>query len=71
MKKHCIANCGHNTLHALSTTLDALWRYDQYVKDACDKDCRQVWQKIAELDRQKKELLLEALESKAKSGDLR
>jgi hypothetical protein len=71
MKKYCVSNCSHNVIHALSHVLDALWRYDAYVKDSCDNDCRVLWKKLSELDRKKKELLVAVLEKKAKKGELR
>lgn len=70
MRKYCISDCAHNVIHALSRVLDSLWRYDQYVKDACSNDCRELWKKIAELDRRKKNLLVAALEKKAGKGRL-
>lgn len=71
MKEYCIPDCAHNVVHHLSRVLDDLWRYDQYLKDACGDECKSLWKKIADLDNQKKQLLADVIEKKAKEGALK
>jgi hemolysin-activating ACP:hemolysin acyltransferase len=41
------SNYRHDLVHELSRTLDAVWRYDQYIANAQGKpEAQKVWKKI-------------------------
>lgn len=42
-----MANHDHDLVHELSRRLDALWRYDQYIANAADREeLKGVWQEM-------------------------
>ncbi|MBI4148713.1 hypothetical protein HY490_05460 [Candidatus Woesearchaeota archaeon] len=49
----CMTNCDHNIIHMLAMKLDALYRYDTYVKDATKerhKECSALFERMRERD---------------------
>jgi hypothetical protein len=60
------------TLHELSSRLDAVWRYDQYILNAERENApqaRQLWQDIKEQDLQMIERLKELIREHVRKND--
>ena len=71
MKEKCMTNCNHNLVHHLSTRLDGLWRYEQFIKDAeaeGDAVCADMWRKFSEQDEQQIKELQNLIIEKSKTG---
>ncbi|MBI2635105.1 MAG: hypothetical protein HYW79_00995 [Parcubacteria group bacterium] len=57
MKDH-----NHDLIHHLSETIDSIWRYDEYIKNAqgCEH-CTNLWAKLKETDQEAEKMLLEEI----------
>ena len=64
-------NCNHNTVHELNAVLDAVWRYEQYIKDA-EQDghplCVNLWKELRDCCQQHAEKLRQTVVGKANHG---
>ncbi len=59
-----IANHDHDLVHELSTRLDAMWRYDQYIANAQDAGkpaIQQFWESVKEQDQENIDRLRELI----------
>ncbi len=55
-------NHNHDLVHHLSETLDSIWRYDEYVKNAESyPSCTAIWQTLKEADQKHEQILLEEI----------
>ena len=66
-------NCKHNLIHQLSETLDSLWRMDQYIKDAQERNCEEgmnFWQEYRKTLEAQVEMLKKQLEKVVKEEGL-
>lgn len=45
-----MSNYAHDLIQCLSEKLDSVWRYDQYMKDCQDENCKRVFQQCKEND---------------------
>ncbi len=52
-------NHNHDLVHHLSETIDSIWRYGEYVKNAqgCER-CTALWAKLKETDLEAEKMLL-------------
>lgn len=55
-------NHNHDLVHHLSETIDSLWRYGEYIKNAqgCEH-CTSLWGKLKETDEEVEKMLLEEI----------
>jgi hypothetical protein len=62
----------HDLIHELSTRLDAVWRYDQYIANAERENAlqaRQLWQDVKEQDLKTVERLKELIREHVRKND--
>ncbi len=60
-----IKNCNHDLIHQLSESMDSLWRFDEYLKNAQENGCGrcvELWKKMKELSQEQIKLLKQYLE---------
>ena len=63
------ADHDHDMIHELSRRLDALWRYDQYIANAAERDnLKQFWSDVKEQEQQNIDRLKELLKEEIGSG---
>ena len=55
-------NHNHDLVHHLSETIDSLWRYGEYIKNAegCEY-CTALWMKLKSADEEAEKMLLEEI----------
>ena len=64
-----VADHAHALVHELSKRLDAIWRYDQYIANAEDKqELRAFWRKVKQQDQQIVDELRKLVKAEADCG---
>lgn len=62
-------NINHDLIHQLSETLDSIWRYQDYLKNAqgCEQ-CVKLWERMRAMDEEQAELLAKEIKRHAGEG---
>lgn len=64
-----LENYNHDLIHQLSETLDSLWRYEEYMKNAQQcQHCQEVWRRCRELSEEMVEILTEEIKNHINQG---
>lgn len=62
-------NHNHDLVHHLSETIDSIWRYGEYVKNAkgCNH-CADLWKKLKKADMEAEAMIKEEIKRHIKDG---